>query len=491
MSEAEVLVVGAGPTGLALGAQLASLGCRPRLIDARTQPWRTSRALMLHPRTLELLRPLGLTPELLGRGRPLREATVHSGHRAMRLRLPELGSDTPYPHLFMLPQSTFEQILQRHLADHGVAVEWGVRLRACTETGSEVLADVEGGPAIRARYLVGCDGADSTVRTAAGIGFPGGAYRRPVTLADMRITGLPSEGLHVLAGSAGITFVGAVGELAPWRMLTTEPQAVRADGSSRLLARAGIIADPPAWTRVYPQRYGLATRYRSGRIFIAGDAAHVHSPAGGQGMNAGVGDACNLGWKLAYALQGLAGDPLLDTYEAERRPLGRFLVALTTLIYIGESSGNPFVSVLRRCAPAMATPLVARAAPVVRLALRTLGQLSHGYGIGPAARDATPRLGHRPAPGQRLGDARLDIDGHPGTLHQAIATPGMHLLLSGWPTRGPTAVDLGPIRSHHLATLPDGAMGSGYYLVRPDGYIALRGAGTDLGAVRRFLRAWR
>ena len=491
MNEVDVLIVGAGPTGLALGAQLASFGCRPRIIDARTQPWRPSRALLVHPRTLELLRPLGITPELLRQGRPLREATLHAGHRSMRLRMPEIAADTPYPYLFMLPQAKFEAILQRHLMDQGIAIEWGVRVRACAQVGPVVLATVEPSAEIAARYLVGCDGADSTVRAAAAIDFPGGRYRSPVALADLRIRELPAEGLHVLVGRRGITFVGAVGEHAPWRILTTDPEAHRAGDYPRLMARAGIIADVPTWSQVYPQRYGLAVRYRSGRIFIAGDAAHVHSPAGGQGMNAGVGDACNLGWKLAFALRGLAGDPLLDTYQAERRAVGGWLVALTSLIYIGESAGNPVVSMLRRYAPELTSPLVARMPSAARLVLRTMGQLSHSYRYGPAAREATPRLRHGPKPGQRLGDALVTIDGQPRRLHEVTATPELHLLLAGWPAGDRPVPDLGPIRTHCVESLPGGSGRSGYYLVRPDGYIGLRAAGTDLEPVRRFLRAWR
>jgi 2-polyprenyl-6-methoxyphenol hydroxylase-like FAD-dependent oxidoreductase len=446
---------------------------------------------MLHPRTLELLRPLGLTSELLRHGRPLREVTVHVGRRAMRLRLPELAPDTPYPYLFMLPQARFEAALQRHLLDRGVAIEWGVRLRGYSEVGRVVVAGIDRGPDIRAQFLVGCDGPDSTVRKAAGIGFPGGTYRSPVTLADMRITGLPSAGLHVLAGRRGITFVGAVGEHAPWRMLTTVPRAQGDGDLSRLLAQAGIKADRPAWSQAYPQRYGLASRYRAGRVFIAGDAAHVHSPAGGQGTNAGVGDACNLGWKLALALQGMAGDPLLDTYQEERRALARLLVGLTSLIYIGESSSNPLVSVMRRYGPELALPFVAAVAPAVRLMLRTMGQLTHSYGYGPAARDATPRLRHGPGPGQRLRDAMVTIDGQRRSVQEVTATPGMHLLLAGWPHDETHVSDLGWIQSHRLETLLDGSPGCGYYLVRPDGYIGLRGAGCDLGPVERFLREWR
>ena len=495
MTETDVLVVGAGPTGLTLAAQLAALGCHPRVIDERPEPWRASRALMLHPRTLELLRPLGITPALLRHGRPLREATLHSGRHASNLTIPELAADTPYPYLVMLPQARFEAVLQEHLADHGVDVEWGVRLRDYTDGEGVVVATAEGSAPIVARYLVGCDGAGSTVRRRAGIGFRGGDYRAPVCLVDLDVAGPTPEGLHVIADREGIAFLGAVGEYAPWRMLTTDRDALRA-GGPRLLERAGIGVDRVAWSRRFPQRYALADRYRSGRVFLAGDAAHVHSPAGGQGMNTGVGDAVNLGWKLAFALLGLAGDPLLDTYETERRALARWLIGLTSLIYIGESSRNPVIGLARRHGARLAAPLLSLATPLARFGLRVLGQLSYAYGRGPAAQDATPRLPHPPRPGQRLGDATVTIDGRVGSLHQCLASPGMHLLLAGFPVRhSPPDLemvsDLRMVKVHHLDTLPDGATGTGYFLVRPDGYIGLRGGGPDLTPLHRFLAGWR
>jgi 2-polyprenyl-6-methoxyphenol hydroxylase-like FAD-dependent oxidoreductase len=429
--------------------------------------------------------------------------------------LPALGTaDTPYPYLSLLPQAKVEAVLQRHLADRGVDIEWGVRLRHCTSGSNETLAQatLDDGRTIRAGYVVGCDGAESTVRSAVGIGSRGGRYRWPVTLADLDMTGdLAPDGLHVFVGRYGMAFIGRVGEYAPWRMLATDPGAVAvAEGTlgegvlgagvlaesgwpSGLLAEAGIDAGPPAWAVALPQRFALAHDYRRGRVFLAGDAAHVHSPGGGQGLNTGIGDASNLGWKLALAVRGLAGEPLLDSYQAERRPLARLLVALTSLVYVGESSANPLVAMVRRLAPVLVGPLAAHLPAASRWALRVIGQLTYGYQPGPAVREAMPPLRRGPRPGRRVPDTPLEIDGRPTTLHEVIAEPGLHLIASGW---SPTSLDglndlmPGRLRAHRAATLLDGRPGRGYCLIRPDGYVGLRGAGDGPDAVRRYLRAW-
>lgn len=516
--QTSVLVVGAGPTGLALAAQLDALGCRPRIIDSRAEAWRPSRALMIHPRTLELLRPAGVTAALLERGRPLREATLHAGHRAVALRLPALAaSDTPYPFLYLLPQADVEAVLRQHLADRGIEVEWGMRMTALVDGSAaartaasdsaasdsappgEVVAEVDSGPPLHAKYLVGCDGAQSTVRLAAGIGMRGGSYRSAVTLADLDLTtDLAPEALHVFVGRRGMAFMGSVGEYAQWRLLATDPGVIESVGSPRgapgLLSEAGVDALPPAWAVNLPQHFGLAAGFRHGRVFLAGDAAHVHSPGGGQGLNTGIGDACNLGWKLALAVRGLAGDPLLDTYEAERRPLARLLVALTSLIYYGESSANPLVAGLRRLAPVLAAPVAGHLPTLTRFGLHTIAQLSYGYGTGPAAREESLRLRHGPAPGHRIPNVRIDLDDRSTTLHQAIAVPGLHLFVSGWSTDARARLaDRYPdlLRIHNAAVLLDGRPGCGYFLVRPDGYVGLRGAGENPVAVDEFLRAWR
>jgi 2-polyprenyl-6-methoxyphenol hydroxylase-like FAD-dependent oxidoreductase len=501
-SPVDVLVVGAGPTGLALALQAHCHGARVRVVERRPDRFRPSRALIVHPRTLEVLRPLGVVGALLAKADTSPAVHLHLGSRLVPVRLADLAlSDTAFPHLSLLRQADVEAVLGDALAGHGIRVERGTELvdvrhgAAGSRSAWATLRSGAGTEELACGAVAGCDGAASTVRARAGIGWPGRPYRQEVVLADVELDGdLEPEIAHAVAGRRGLLFVFAIGERATWRLLATRPAGDRAlpfgesgppvpvDELQRLLDDADLAAriTDVGWSTRVRLQHRLASRYRHGPLFLAGDAAHTHSPAAGQGMNTGIQDAVNLGWKLAFAPQSMSPDDLLDTYQQERRPVARQVLILTHLAFWAESSTDPVASFLRGAlAPlgAPAVPLVLGRRRLVAQGVRVLSQLRVNYRGSPISVNGSPPRRGEPRAGDRLPDATVTSSGRQVRLHELTAGPGVHILLQrDAPEPAPEAH--GPhVHIHRLAGTP----GSGLLVVRPDGYIGLRSdpAGTD------------
>jgi 2-polyprenyl-6-methoxyphenol hydroxylase-like FAD-dependent oxidoreductase len=518
----EALIVGAGPTGLALAAQLQAFGAGFRIVDRQLDRVHESRALAVQPRTLEVLSGLGVADIMVERGNPTVRLEMHSGTRTTRAPLFDIGlDDTAYPFLLFLSQADTEAILDHHLTEGGVAVERGVELTDLRHDAGDVTCTLDHGNGrterVRARYVVGCDGAQSRVREMAGIGFAGGAYPQTFVLADLDADGLDPGAVHVHLSGAGMLFFFPLGHPAPWRLLGMQPRADhRRDDLAPDVDRLQALADSytagtvrlhdPVWSTYFRLHRRHATSYRSGRVFLAGDAAHIHSPAGAQGMNTGIQDAWNLGWKLALVTRG-ADPALLDTYQAERQPVGRDVLRFTDRAFTIATSTRPSVRFLRT----HVAPHLIRIALGFRrgraVAFRTLSQLTIDYRASPAVEEGQPRLRHGPRPGDRLPDVAVSLDGNPTTLHKAIAAPGYHLLLTGppdtWPApaldqfvhvhrlTGRTApgalVDTNGQAHRRLGLHPDR---TAHHLIRPDGHIAYRAAGTNLDGLQTYLHRW-
>jgi 2-polyprenyl-6-methoxyphenol hydroxylase-like FAD-dependent oxidoreductase len=531
----DVLVVGAGPTGLTLAAQLRALGARTRIVDRQRDRVHESRALAIQPRTLEVLGGLGVARTLVERGNPAVRLRLHAGERSTPpLRLFDVGvDDTAYPFVLFLSQAETEAVLRQHLAAGGVAVERGVELAGFegSQDDQELVCTLRHDDGVteqvRARYLVGCDGAHSSVRHLAGIPFQGGPYPRTFALADLEVDGgLEPGSVHVFTGRPGMLFFFPLGRPATWRLIgmrptTSSPGDGERDPVAPSLGDLQAVVDAfaggrlrlrdPAWLTYFRLHHRQAARYRAGRAFLAGDAAHVHSPAGGQGMNTGIQDACNLAWKLALTARGLADPALLDSYQAERWPVGRQVLRFTDRPFAVATSTNPLVSLLRTWAPRMA-PLVLRLPTLRARGFRAIAQLDVGYRHSPIVQEGTPGLRRGPHAGDRLPDAQVTRDGQVCWLGDALGAPGFHLLLCGL-TGAWDAARLDALREryaslvavHHLARHaasgalhdPDGAaltrLGvtqAAQYLVRPDGHIAFRSGGTDLDGVTGYLARW-
>jgi len=502
---ADVLVVGAGPAGLALALQAHDHGAAVRVVDRRPDAERPSRALILHSRTLEVLRPLGVAEALLARADIAPTADLQLGSRVIRVTLAGLAlPDTAFPHLSLIRQMDVERVLAAALADRGVEVEHGTELISVRDGPGGARAVLRS-PARTGEALfgsvVGCDGPASTVRAQAGIGWPGRTYPVEVVLADAELDGdLAGDAARVIAGRRGLVFAFRLGERATWRLLVTRTAGpgqsppgqlgppVPAAELQALMDEAGLgvqIAELAWSSRITLQRR-VAGRFRRGRLYLAGDAAHAYSPATGQGMNAGIQDAVNLGWKLAFAAARPGDERLLDSYDRERRPVAREVMAMTHIVFWAEASLGPVPSALRgRLAP-LAAPLVPAMIGrphLVAEAVRLFSQLRVNYRHSPLSVEGTPRRGGGPRAGDRLPDQLVSSAGRTIRLHDLLARPGVHLLLDRDADPLGTLPPSRFVSIHRLTSSP----GCGLIAVRPDGYIGFRCQTTEIGQLAAWL----
>lgn len=333
-AEVQVLVIGAGPTGLALAASLALRRIDVAVLDAQPAGANTSRAAVIHARTLETLEGIGVVERLLAAGVRARRFTLRDRDRVL---LPvEFGFlPTRYPFTLMVSQAETESILRARLAEAGVGVHWDRALADIRQDASGVEAVLRDGARVRAHYLVGADGAHSTVREKAGIRFPGKSYPQSFALADVRLGGTaPREEVILYFSPAGLVVVAPLPQGVHRIVATADEAPERPDAAfvQALLDARGPQRDPLRvrellWSSRFHVHHRVADSFRAGRILIAGDAAHVHSPAGGQGMNTGIQDGIALGDALARVLE-TRSEAALDAYEAARLPVAHEVVRL-------------------------------------------------------------------------------------------------------------------------------------------------------------------
>jgi 2-polyprenyl-6-methoxyphenol hydroxylase-like FAD-dependent oxidoreductase len=502
---ANVLVVGAGPAGLALALQAHDHGAAVRIIDRRPEAARPSRALLLHARTLEVLRPLGVTPSLLARADTAPVVDIQLGARVIPITLADLAlPDTAFPHLSLVRQMDVEKVLAAALAERGVEVERGTELATVHEGRGGVRAVLRSTTKTEealAGFVVGCDGPSSTVRSQAGIGWPGFHYPVEVVLADAELDGdLPGRAAHVVAGRKGMVFLFRFGELATWRLLATRPgrpdyvpfgqpgPPVSVTELQALLDEAGLGAriTELAWSSRIRLQHRVAERFRRGRLYLAGDAAHAYSPATGQGMNAAIQDAANLGWKLAFAGSEPDAAGLLGSYNLERRPVARQFLAVTHVAFWGEAATGRLPATFRGGLLPLAAPLLPvlmRRRRLVAGGIRVLSQLRVSYRHSPLSVEGTPRRRGGPRAGDRLPDQAVSAVGRSIRLHELIARPGVHVLLDRDAGRLDTLPAGRLISVHRLTSTP----GCGLTAVRPDGYIGFRGQIADASQLTAWL----
>jgi 2-polyprenyl-6-methoxyphenol hydroxylase-like FAD-dependent oxidoreductase len=327
-----VIIVGAGPTGLTLAVDLARREIPFRLIDAAGGPFQGSRGKGIQPRTLEIFEDLGVIDSILNAGGPYPKFRVHAG--PLSFRAGSLGSSkpstecVPYPNLWMVPQFRTEEILRQRLRRFGVEVEFDTRLVTFVQDKDSVQATLSNGESVRADFLVGCDGGHSTVRKALGLRLEGDALdEEPQLVADVQIADLGRRDWHLWPFTkAGLFGLCPLPGTSLFQLIS---KAEMAEGIEGTIHRAtGHRVQRVAWSSIYRPTVRMVDRYRVGRVLLAGDAAHVHPPSGGQGLNTGVQDAYNLGWKLAHVVRG-GPDSLLDTYEAERLPIAAAVLGLS------------------------------------------------------------------------------------------------------------------------------------------------------------------
>ena len=477
MSPTDVIVVGAGPTGLMLACELALAGVRCRVLERRAAQPNITRAFAVHARTLELLDARGMADDLLPRGVPVRQVTPAPG---ATLRLSDLP--TRYPMILIAPQSGTEHVLEARARRLGVEIVHGAEVTALRQDDDGVHLDVRADGVVRAeraRYVVGCDGAHSTVRRLLGVDFVGTQYETHILLADVRLPHPPADAMFAENNDDGAVICVPFGDgwfrVIAWDRLRertplTEPvTAAEMRDAFHRIAGTDFGMGEPRWSSRFLSERRQARRYRVGRAFLAGDAAHVHSPLGGQGMNTGIQDAANLGWKLAGAVHGWAPTGLLDSYERERHAVGAQVLKLTDAfnqLVLGRS--RP-----RRWLRALAMRTIMRVRPA-RLALA--GRLT-GLAIGyPPAEPG----GHRWV-GRRMPD--LDCQ---GTRLYELLRDGRFVLVDASSSGADRVAARWADRVRTVSCAPGGASGlPAVVLVRPDGYVAWAGdtpSGDDVVA---------
>jgi 2-polyprenyl-6-methoxyphenol hydroxylase-like FAD-dependent oxidoreductase len=357
-----VLIAGAGPTGLALALWLTKQGIAVRIIDKSAGPGEASRALAVQARTLELYRQLGLADDVVEAGHevPAINLWARGKHRA-RLSFGDAGADlTAFPFLLIYPQDKHERLLVDRLHALGVDVERQTELIDFEDAGGHVRARLRmpdgSEQSCEARYLAGCDGARSPVRHQLGTGFEGGTYRHVFYVADVVAGGPQPPGeAHIALDRGDFVAMLPYSDDGQMRLIGTvrDERADRADTlkfedvSHDAIQSLGVTVQQLNWFSTYHVHHRIASKFRQGRVFLLGDAAHVHSPAGGQGMNTGILDANNLAWKLAAVLQGAAPDSLLDTYETERQAFARKLVETTDRVFSFVTTEGNFAEFVR------------------------------------------------------------------------------------------------------------------------------------------------
>jgi 2-polyprenyl-6-methoxyphenol hydroxylase-like FAD-dependent oxidoreductase len=496
----DVLVVGAGPTGLALALQAADHGASVHVVEQRPRAFRPSRALIVHPRTLEVLRPLGVVDALLDRGDVAPRALLHLSSRVVRAQLDAFDlPDTAFPHLLLIRQADLEAVLTDAVTTRGIPIERGTAVAGVEIAAHGATAHLRGSPGrgIECRYLVGCDGPDSVVRAAMRTTWTGAPYRHEVVLADVELAGdLEARAAHAAPGANGVVFLFALGEHASWRLLATRPARgtgvpfgqpgppVPDDELRALLEDSGLPAriTDVRWSAQVPLQHRIAGTYRTGPLLLAGDAAHTHSPAGGQGMNTGIQDATNLGWKLACATRSAdattSTTTLLDSYELERRPVASRIMRMTDAVFWAESGTDPLARAARAIAATVgpvALPFLLGRRRVLAAGMRTLGQLRVNYRHSPISYDSERRHGGLPRAGDRLRDGAVATPRGRTRLHDLTARPGIHLLVQR-DAVAPRAGDLAQmVRVHRLTDAP----GTGLLAIRPDGYVGFSGDCAD------------
>jgi 2-polyprenyl-6-methoxyphenol hydroxylase-like FAD-dependent oxidoreductase len=498
MTQSDVLIVGAGPTGLVLALWLTRLGVKVRMIDKTAEPGTTSRALAVQARTLELYRQLDLADAVIARGHRVPAVNLWAkGEAAARLGFESVGSAlTPYPFLHIFPQDQHERLLIERLQALDVAVERRTELLRFTEEENGITASLRGPDGqeydCEADYIAGCDGARSTVRDTLGTGFPGGTYRHVFYVADVEAAGQTLNGeLHVDLDEADLLAVFPLAGQGRARLIGTvrDRRAERADTltfndvSDRAIKHLKVQVKKVNWFSTYHVHHRVTQHFRKGRAFLLGDAAHIHSPAGGQGMNTGIGDAINLAWKLAAVLAGHAGNNLLDSYEAERIGFARRLVATTDRVFSVATAEGRIADVIRtRVVPAL-FPRAVAVEWIREYIFRTVSQITLNYRHGPLSRGVAGHVhGGDRLPWAPVGGA--DNFEKLATMDWQVHVYGaVRAELTAWCA----AKDL-PL--HSFTWRPEygraGLARDALYLVRPDSYVALADSTGSPRAIERY-----
>jgi len=512
--DTEVLVAGAGPTGLMLANQLVRRGVRTLIIDRHAGPSLETRALGVQARTLEIYSHMGIADRALELGKRGTGGNIWAdGQRRARVALSDAGEKvTPYPFLLVLGQDDNERIMGDHLRELGCSVQWNTALVSLTQQADSVTAVLKLADGshrnILAAWVAGCDGARSVVRESNGITFAGAPYEHVFFVADTEMTGsmVPDE-VNVYLFRNGFHLLFPMRGKDHWRIVGILPQALRDKPdlkfdavipSLRNEGGEGLSIRSCTWFSTYRIHHRSAVRFRDRRCFLLGDAAHIHSPVGAQGMNTGLQDAYNLAWKLALVVKNQAKPALLDSYEQERVPVARALLNGTDRAFRLVVSDTWLAGLLRTKVLARIAAFAVNRKAVQRMAFRTISQTGICYPKSFLSKSLNGLPDTAPQAGDRFPWVllRFAVNGPVEDLFEKLSDTQFNLILIGQPPLPENAFAFGDdlVRVHAIAedATNDDELSRAqipqpsFYLIRPDGYIGLCGTRLETGGLRAY-----
>ena len=501
MAEAPVLIVGAGPSGLNLALALIRRNVPCRIISEASGPGEESRAMVLQARTLEFYGQYGFSREVIDQGVVAETAHVREGgstgsREVLSISFKEMGDGlSPYPFALAYPQDDHERFLIAKLEEAECSVEWGTKLTSFTENENGIHATIERNAGqvdhAESTYICGCDGARSCVRETLGIGFPGGTYEQLFYVADVKIAGGFSRDLYINLGERILSLMFPVRSSGMQRLIGLVPPELSHQeklGFEDIRAQVEPLLDIKVtdvnWFSTYRVHHRVADKFRVGRAFLVGDAGHIHSPAGGQGMNTGIGDAVNLGWKIAQVLQNRADPSLLDTYEPERIGFARSLVSTTDRAFTGLVGQGAVGEFTRKIVAPLVFGVVTRFSLGRHAIFRTISQIRIHYPDSPLSLGVAgevhggDRLPWTRVPAQDNFDPLRSLDWQAHVYGEAQRDLESEC----------RALNL-PLHSFQWneSMKETGLKRDSLYLVRPDGYIALASSEQDARRFKTFV----
>ena len=512
--DVDVLVVGAGPTGLMLANQLGRRGVHALIIDRHSGPAQETRAVAVQARSLEIYAKLGIVDRAQELGARATGANLWAeGRHTARIPLGDIGQSlSPFPFVLMLGQDDNERIMGEHLRRWAMNVQWNTELVSFRQQADGVTARLRAPEGsireVTAAYVAGCDGAHSIVREQCGIGFPGAPYEHVFFVADTEATGpmVPGE-VNVYLWRDGFHLFFPLRGANHWRVVGILPDALRGRDdvrfedvvpSMRHEAGSALEFKRCEWFSTYRIHHRCAERFRDRRCFLLGDAAHIHSPAGGQGMNTGLQDAYNLAWKLALVLARRADAALLDSYEMERLPVAQRLLRTTDRAFMLVVSDSWLAGLIRTRVLARIVAFAMTRARVRRFAFRTVSQIGIRYRRSSLSQTLPGVPANAPRAGDRFPWLKLALkEGGPvEDLFERLDDTCFNLIVIGQPAPENAAPGLGgllracevPDAEHNERELARAGLSRpAFYLLRPDGHVGLAGTRLDVDALRRYL----
>jgi len=501
----DVLIIGAGPTGLVLALWLTRLRVRVRIVDKTAEAGTTSRALAVQARTLEFYSQMGFAEAVIERGRKVIAANFRvGGNKKARVVFGDIGEGlSPFPFPLVFPQDEHEHLLIERLNEIGVQVERQTELLGFEEANGRVIARLKlpdgTEETCEAAYIAGCDGARSAVREGLQIGFAGGTYNRLFYVADIQGSGPTLNGeLHIGLDTSEVLAMFPLKGEGRARLVGT----IRDDGedkhenlfwndvSKRVIEWIRVDVERVNWFSTYRVHHRVANQFRKGRAFLLGDAAHIHSPVGGQGMNTGIGDAVNLSWKLAAVVHGRANESLLDSYEPERIAFAQRLVATTDRAFTVATNSGAMARLLRLRIVPLLVPVLIRLKAMRRLMFRTVSQTGVNY-RGSSLSEGRAGMVHG---GDRLPWVKMILNGVESDNFAPLTSTEWQAHVYGNAAAELRAVcEVRELPLHVFPWRPEmgraGLRRNALYLVRPDGYVALATSDASVAVLTSFLDA--